>query len=58
MRDGNEKNLEVQAGYFEREGFGRVGFKVTFYFLFYSLAKLMFLKKNNIFAFVNIAKSK
>ena len=20
MRDGNEKNLEVQAGYFEREG--------------------------------------
>ena len=42
-----KKNLEVQAGYFEREGFGRVGLKLL-YFLFYSLAKLMFLKKQYI----------
>lgn len=45
MRDGNEKNLEVQAGYFEREGTRSSWLKVTFIFLFYSLAKLMFLKK-------------
>ena len=34
MRDGNEKNLEVQAGYFEREGTRSSWLKVTFIFYF------------------------
>ena len=42
MRDGNEKNLEVQAGYFEREGTRSSLLKVTFIFYFIVWRSLCF----------------
>lgn len=42
MRDGNEKNLDVQAGYFEREGIRSSWLKVTFIFYFIVWRSLCF----------------